>query len=71
MPLPAQIIHICTVAGLPDHDNTAVHIGGDARCPAGCITTAGDRHSGAVAACGIAGFMLAGPGAAVSRDIAW
>jgi hypothetical protein len=28
MPLPAQIIHICTVADLPDHDNTTVHIGG-------------------------------------------
>jgi hypothetical protein len=26
--LPAQITHICTVAGLPGHDNTAVPIGG-------------------------------------------
>jgi len=31
MPLPAQIIHICTVAGLPDHDSTAVHIEPDVR----------------------------------------
>jgi len=37
MPLRVQIIHICTVAGLPDHDNTAVHIGGSgARASGAC-----------------------------------